>query len=700
MLDEASATDNCGEIVIDLVEVINPGNATGNYVIVRTFTATDDAGNATTLTQTITVQDTTSPDFLTVPADLTIECSAEELEAVLSENATAGDLCGPVVVEYVNEFSLTDALGNYTVTRTFTATDDAGNFSTAVQVVTVEDTTAPEFTFVPGDLTIECSAEELEAVLSENATAGDLCGPVVVEYVNEYSLTDALGNYTVTRTFTATDDAGNFSTAVQVVTVQDTTAPVLTIPADYTVECSDEMPMEDASATDNCGNFDIVLVQDTMSVEGSGLGEYTITRTFTVTDDAGNSTTAVQTITVIDTTAPEFTFVPEDYTVECSDEMPMLDATASDNCGEVVVEVVREDIPGDAAGNYTILRTFTATDDAGNLTSVIQTITVQDTTAPELTIPADYTVECSDEIVLDEASATDNCGEIVIELVEVVTPGNATGNYIITRTFTATDDAGNATTLIQTITVQDTTSPDFLTIPQDITIECSSEDLEAVLSENATAGDLCGPVVVEYVNDYSLTDALGNYTVTRTFTATDDAGNFSTAVQVVTVQDTTAPELTIPEDYTVECSDEIVLDEASATDNCGEIVIDLVEVVNPGNATGNYTIVRTFTATDDAGNATTLTQTIVVQDTTSPDFLTVPQRPHHRVFSGGVGVCVERERHCRRPVWPCGCGVRERVQLDRRVGQLHRDPYVHRDRRRWQLQHCGSGCDCSGHHGS
>ena len=628
VFDEASATDNCGEIVIDLIEVINPGNATGNYTIVRTFTATDDAGNASTLTQTITVQDTTSPDFLTIPEDLTIECSDEDLEAVLSENAIAGDLCGPVVVEYVNEFSLTDAVGNYVVTRTFTATDDAGNFSTAVQVVTVEDTTAPEFTFVPGDLTIECSAEELDAVLSENATAGDLCGPVVVEYVNEYSLTDALGVYTVTRTFTATDDAGNFSTAVQIVNVQDTTAPILTIPADYTVECSDEMPMEDASATDNCGNFEITLVEETTSVEGSGLGEYTITRTFTVTDDAGNSTTDVQTITVVDTTAPEFTFVPEDYTVECSDEMPMLDATASDNCGEVVVEVVREDIPGDAAGNYTILRTFTATDDAGNLTSVIQTITVEDTTAPVLTIPADYTVECSDEIVLDDASATDNCADeeegIVIELVEIVTPGNATGNYTITRTFTATDDAGNATTLAQTITVEDTTSPDFLTIPADVTIECSDADLDAVLSENATAGDLCGPVVVEYVNEYSLTDALGVYTVTRTFTATDDAGNFSTAVQIVNVQDTTAPILTIPSDYTVECSDEIVLDEASATDNCGEIVIELVQVINPGISTGNYTIVRTFTATDDADNSTSDVQTITVIDTTAPDFLTVP----------------------------------------------------------------------------
>ena len=38
-------------------------------------------------------------------------------------------------------------------------------------------------------------------MLSENATADDLCGPVVVDYENEYSLTDALGNFIVTRIY-------------------------------------------------------------------------------------------------------------------------------------------------------------------------------------------------------------------------------------------------------------------------------------------------------------------------------------------------------------------------------------------------------------------------------------------------------------------------------------------------------------------
>ena len=72
-------------------------------------------------------------------------------------------------------------------------------------------------------------------------------------------------------------------------------------------------------------------------------GSYTLTRTFTATDACWQQQLLpLRSITVEDTTAPEFTSVPADYTVECSDEMPMEDATASDNCSEVSVTVESE----------------------------------------------------------------------------------------------------------------------------------------------------------------------------------------------------------------------------------------------------------------------------------------------------------------------------------------------------------------------
>ena len=117
----------------------------------------------------------------------------------------------------------------------------------------------------------------------------------------------------------------------------------------------------------------------------------------------------------------------------------------SHTCTDIAIDVVSETTAGACAGEYTITRTFTATDDCGNSSSATQTITVQDTTSPEFTsVPADYTAECSDELLLDDATATDNCGEVSIEVSSETTAGDCAGNYTITRTFTATDDCGNS----------------------------------------------------------------------------------------------------------------------------------------------------------------------------------------------------------------------------------------------------------------
>ena len=115
-------------------------------------------------------------------------------------------------------------------------------------------------------------------------------------------------------------------------------------------------------------------------------------------------------VVLFDETAPEFTSVPADYTLECSEEPVLEDATATDNCSSPDIAVELEVVPGDCDGAYSWIRTFTATDDCGNATSAQQVITFIDTTAPEFTsVPEDYTTECSNELILDLATASDLC---------------------------------------------------------------------------------------------------------------------------------------------------------------------------------------------------------------------------------------------------------------------------------------------------
>ena len=301
----------------------------------------------------------------------------------------------------------------------------------------------------------------------------------------------------------------------------------------------------------------------------------------------------------------------------------MDEATASDNCGEVVITVEEVTTAGACAGDYVITRTFTATDDCGNASSATQTITIIDTTAPELTIPADYTAECSDEHPMEEATATDNCGEVVITVEEVTTAGACAGDYVITRTFTATDDCGNASSATQTITIIDTTAPE-LTIPADYTAECSDEHP----MEEATATDNCGEVVITVeevttagscAGDYVITDEHPYVTATDSmFTAIDDVVTHLALLRLSLSSTLQHQSFTIPADYTAECSDEHPMEEATATDNCGEVVITVEEVTTAGACAGDYVITRTFTATDDCGNASSATQTITIIDTTAP----------------------------------------------------------------------------------
>ena len=611
ILDDASASDNCGEVTIEVSSETIAGAAAGNYAVVRTFVATDLCGNSSEAQQTITVEDTTAPEFTSVPADYTSECS----DALILDDATASDNCGEVTIEVSSETIAGDAAGNYTVVRTFTATDDAGNSTSATQTITVQDTTAPEFTSVPADYTSECS----DALILDDATASDNCGEVTIEVSSETIAGDAAGNYTVVRTFTATDDAGNSTFATQTITVEDTTAPEFTsVPADYTSECSDDLILDDATASDNCGEVTIEVSSETIA--GNCAHEYQLIRTFTATDDAGNSAEATQIISVVDTTGPDL-FVPPSYEADCGDELLLLDALASDACGLALV-TLEESYDYSCAQGYVLTRTFTALDECFNETIGVQTITVSDSEAPVFTfVPEGYSAECSDELVLDDASAMDNCGEAAITVVNDTIAGDCANAFTLIRTFTADDGCGNTTSATQTIEVSDTTAPEFTFVPEDQLIECNVS-LDGTM---ATATDQCGEVTVEVEEVYEQGACGGAYVITRTFTAVDACGNSNSAVQTITQQDTTSPLLDIASDVTIECDEPAPAAEYTASDACGAVTVEVLEEIVPGSCPQSMTIVRTYIATDDCGNATSATQTIEVVDTTAPAFTYTPE---------------------------------------------------------------------------
>ena len=103
-----------------------------------------------------------------------------------------------------------------------------------------------------GLVEIECS-EYPDANIYVNAV--DVCGTVISITFNDVAVSGGcihpVGMYV--RTYTATDECGNESTFEQILDLVDTTDPVLTVPADYTVtadaDCSADVSTAAASSS-------------------------------------------------------------------------------------------------------------------------------------------------------------------------------------------------------------------------------------------------------------------------------------------------------------------------------------------------------------------------------------------------------------------------------------------------------------------
>jgi hypothetical protein len=657
-----TATDNCDGAIAVVFTTSNTQNVNPNavahysYTITRTWTATDAVGNSISASQILTVRDQTNP-AITCPVSVTINCQ-DNTSSAANGMATGTDNCSPVTIsssDLSTQSANINALGhyNYTITRTWRATDVSGNFVTCVQTITVKDVTAPAIT-CPASVTLNCE-DNTSIAANGSATGSDICSPVSITSsdvsTQSADVNDAAHyNYTITRTWTATDVTGNHTICDQIIKVQDVTAPAITCPASVTLNCEDNTSIAangSATGSDICSP--VSITSSDVSTQSADINDaahynYTITRTWTATDVTGNRTSCDQTITVQDITAPSVT-CPASVTLNCEDNTSIAangSATGSDICSPVAitssdVSTQSADINDAAHYNYTITRTWTATDVTGNRTSCDQIIKVQDVTAPAITCPASVTLNCEDNTSIaanGSATGADICSPVAITSSDVSTQSAdvndaAHYNYTITRTWTATDVTGNRTSCDQIIKVQDVTAP-AITCPASVTLNCE-DNTSIAANGSATGSDICSPVAITSsdvsTQSADINDAAHyNYTITRTWTATDVTGNHTSCDQVIKVQDVTAPAITCPASVTLNCQDNTSIaanGSATGTDICSPVAITSTEVstqnADINNAAHyNYTITRTWTATDVTGNHTSCVQVITVQDVTAP----------------------------------------------------------------------------------
>jgi len=620
------ADDDCGNVTIDRTDNVLQDDCPDSYRLIRKWTATDESGQTATATQTLYVTDSTPPYFADPidPADDCIEYECPTTppasSAKLLKDNCAADQYIPVTTTCWG-----DDCTSYTL-RTWEGEDECGNSATMDQTVKVTDTVPPELLDIPDDTEAPCDGIP---AFSLAPYATDECDSDV-----ELTKTEAVGSfveggceeYTITRYWVAEDNCGNDDCKFQNITIYDDTPPELSgVPAPETYECSDVGTLVDPTADDNCDDDVSVVTTETTINPVSDECTWTVLYDFSAADDCGNEVDDSVMVTVVDTTPPYFNGPELGVDTGICDHGPAYPQTAGDLCDtDVDVLFTEEKHDGSCPSEYNISRKWVATDCGGNTAERTQLVIVLDNGAPTLHNVPDFCepVSCDESTAVPDVFANDTCdGDVPVEYSETKVPGSCPQEYKLVRTWSATDLCGNPISETRTLSVYDDEAPAF-TPPAPDTQEC--DEFDQLPSFNAT--DNCDEPLGEEQEQtctgfITTTSGDGCFVMSLTCTACDDCGNCDTQYTTLDIDDTTPPEIHgVPNATTNECKDLDPQVDLTANDTCD----DDVEVTKSFNRQSNgdctESMLYTWTAKDDCGNTASVSQDILIDDTTPPFF--------------------------------------------------------------------------------
>jgi len=630
----AAASDNCG-IYEWLTRPANPvfdGNC--GVPVTVTFIVRDFCGNRDSTTASFYVTDNVKPTLQSPAVDLLASCETDPLIAFADwlesgANADVRDNCSPdIQLSYryhgqdISEAQLLDTL--------------------------------------TAQLQLPCHQQLVGGVTYTDVKA----------YLNiEFIYADFCGN--------SVSDQAYFA-------IRDTTPPVLISPGQDTTLFSClpgglTQTFTDwynsgagASAQDNCGGVEwqgIPTLSEALDSLNSGHQscDQSLSVRFTPRDDCGNvaDTSFVSVFSIHDTDGPTFTVGAEDYQLSCIgndgqdsliswinrkgraviddcnepewDHFSWISSTGDSGTGQFDVGPYPQADSSSCTGYIDLI--FYAKDNCNNSSSDTARFNSGDNEPPvAVNPPLDTTIACSQNIPDFDPMFTDNCGlqgEVIFTTssTQSIDLGTcAHYQYDITRSWTATDFCGNATTLSQIIHVVDTVAPEPLDDLSDLVLGCHDEIPEAQVFFN----DDCS--LASYTLDETSTfdpdeNSCAHYTysITRVYTAKDLCENTRIISRLISVQDTTPPSLAIGDTLELTCMDSAgiaLVIHSLISDNCSDSVyITLHDLGVSDSVNCVQGVIRKFEVVAQDICLNTLQDTVIIRliDHQPPTLLTLAQ---------------------------------------------------------------------------
>ncbi|MCF8274575.1 MAG: HYR domain-containing protein, partial [Flavobacteriaceae bacterium] len=577
---EPTATDNCsGGSIVQTAGLAN-GSTFPIGVSTVTYTASDDSGNETIASFTITVNDNQNPE-IACPSNISQNVVAGTCGAVVTYTAPVGtDNCIGSVTTQIGGLASGSTFPVGVTTNTFQVEDASGNTTSCSFTVTIIDNEIPVIVGCPSDIVQSNDTNSCGAIVTwTEPTATDNCTPSgSISWTKSHIPGSLFPKGTTLVTYVARDASNNVSATCSFnVTINDTQLPVIVAcPANITKStdlgsCEATVSWTEPSANDNCTS-PANLIWQKSHTPGSVFAPGTTTVTYTAEDEAGNvSLVCSFNVTVVDNRKPVISNCPSSIILStdadsCFATVTWTEPTATDNCttqGDLVW--TKSHSPGDTFNVGTTTVTYTATDANLNVSNACTfDVIVSDTqlptaicTSPTLSLNASGVATLTVADVNNGSS--DNCtpsNSLIITLSKTSFNCTNVGENLVTMS--VKDASGNTSTCIATVTVVDPFAPTLTAtagtvdsnLNTDIGVcyyQVKGSEFDPIASDNCTSGvtlsyTITGATTLSGTGSLAGKNLLQGANVI-TWTASDASNTSTPLVFTKTVIDNRAPSL-------------------------------------------------------------------------------------------------------------------------------------------------------------